>query len=175
VPDVPGAVRYCVRTEVGFAGPCNGGGGEPFENECCEDSDCDGGDSPGYCYAFQFNYCGGAAPPDVNVCRYDECQSNADCQAGQACAPRGFAGLDRNRCITALCNTDADCDTRAGGQCTPLGGPNACAAFNGFYCTYDDDVCRSSADCPAEGFGIPVCGWDAGAARVECRDMPIPP
>ena len=146
VPDVPEANRYCVRAPNRFTNQCPEGG--PQVKGCCDDEDCGGQDRPGYCVAFDVGYCGGPAPPQINECRYDGCLVSADCADGTICAPAGFGGREVNHCMGATCQTDADCDARAEGECRPLGRDPSCHRPMVFVCTYADDECRSDRDCP---------------------------
>jgi hypothetical protein len=162
-------VRYCA-TPFGFVHACGEGGG-PFDHECCADADC-AGPFGARCVAFQVGYCGGAAPPEQNVCRANACATDADCGAGRACAPAGFRGLVAATCVERACATGADCGARPGGECRPLGGGAACVPLAGFYCTYADDTCRTDADCGAGG--LPSSCAFVGD-RTRCVGTPLPP
>ena len=115
---------------------------EDPDNPCCEDADCTEGDN-GRCVSFQVGYCGGAAPPMLNVCRYDECQIGLDCQEGYACASAGTFGKPVNTCIAAICERDADCNDGEGGRCAILHTSDTCPEPV-LGCTYDGDECRAA-------------------------------
>ncbi len=113
-----------------------------------------------------YGYCGGVAPPDENTCRFDACAADDDCGAGRACLPRGAFGALVRQCVDAACRSDGDCTERTGGACLPLW-TGGCRSLAGFYCTYDDDVCRTDDDCSGgsqlcePGDGGTVCAFEA--------------
>ncbi len=123
----------------------------PDLDECCSSADCVGG-FDGACVDGTRWYCGGVAPHEFNACVYDECQSAADCTASDhgICVPAGAFGEVRNRCVYGGCVTASDCSSRSGGACLPFFDPCK-GRFGGLYCTYDDSVCRSDADCSEPG------------------------
>ena len=115
-------------------------------DQCCTHTDCNGNDPDAVCVTGPIFYCGGIAPVPANVCLTDECNLDSDCQDRQVCVPARVFGEPVARCVSAVCEIDADCDARSGGECRPFTDP--CSnRFAGFWCTYDDSVCRTSRDC----------------------------
>ncbi len=148
------------------------GGGGPQESECCAHDDCEGAQGfPARCAAFSVGYCGGAAPPEANVCHRGQCADDGDCEAGRACIPLGFGGLIVPACLPARCRADGDCQERAQGQCRPLKTGAMCPRLEGFSCTYADDPCRADVDCPRGD----VCAWDDATGRPICAELGPPP
>ena len=113
-------------------------------------------------------------------CSYDECSTDGDCGADFLCGcgeAEPFANLPNNRCISATCRTDDDCDA---GYCLAV--PYYCDApssvddlwIESFACATDGDECRNHEVCTCdddltacrpESFGDPwTCGrgymWD---------------
>jgi hypothetical protein len=147
IPEEVGAVRFCV--DVGPK-PFNDGAcesGMPLTTGCCADDSCIDNNVQGYCVDFNAGYCGGPPPLNINECRFDLCTTDNECGAENACVPGGVLGKIINTCTATFCKTDADCATRSGGQCRPLS-DLSCGDTIGFYCTYEEDECRSNADCP---------------------------
>ena len=144
IPNVPNAVRYCISPPNYSMYLCEG---NPHAEGCCSDRDCSTANSNGYCVAFEHGYCGGAAPPMINECRFNECVVDDDCQTGLICAPAGFGGRVVNHCMTASCQTDADCTAGTDGECRPLQRNPSCHHPKVFVCTYHEDECRSDSDC----------------------------
>ncbi|MCC7535971.1 MAG: hypothetical protein IT379_07150, partial [Deltaproteobacteria bacterium] len=93
-PSPDGARRCTMRIDPPLDG-CEGG----FEPCCLRDADCVDGPG-GRCAAFTFGYCGGAAPPPGNTCRYDGCATDADCGGG-ICLPPGAIGNLNAACVAA--------------------------------------------------------------------------
>lgn len=159
IPDQPGATRVCVGArEVPQRSCAPDAGPGDWPGACCTHDGCtlDGG-TPGFCVDFQVGYCGGAPPPEVNTCRYDACQTDADCGNQRACVPAGAYGRVTSLCVDMACATDEDCNARAGGECRALFF-GECGAIGGFSCTYADDPCREDRDCPVDEQGYPqVC------------------
>ena len=171
-PVPEGGNRACVAKPARWTHDCDYV--EPgFDHECCGDEECPGeGDLPGFCVAFEVDYCGGPAPMPRNICRIEGCLGDATCGDGKACAPAGYLSLPWSRCVDAACAADGDCSARAGGECRPLLGGGFCAGLLGFYCTYADDPCRTDADCPGHRRCVPA-GTEAGG--TACVDPGPPP
>lgn len=168
VPDDPGAPCTCIgpRPEPVRAF-CEAGG--PFESECCADAECaPPPDGRVVCQQSVYDalnaYCGGAAPPPENSCRFDECLLDDDCAAGEVCVPAGAFGHVLNTCRRTECRTDADCAARPGGECRAYF--IRCVATS-FGCSYDGDPCRTDADCPDGRFGPQHCVPAGGGTRCE--------
>ena len=155
LPERPGATRFCVGERPLSRRSCapDAGPGD-WPGACCASDECATDAGPGFCVDFQVGYCGGAAPPEVNTCRYDACAGDADCGPGRACVPAGAFGRVTSVCVEAPCAADGDCAARAGGECRPLLS-GACGSIGGFYCSYEDDPCRLDADCPPSDAGYP--------------------
>jgi len=113
----PEANRYCLNPSPKPVPPypCS----DPVQpgNQCCTDANCTQGEH-GRCQPFSVGYCGGAAPPQTNVCSYDECGKLAKCSPGKSCLPPTF-GSTRYSCATQECSKNGDCRARAGGVCFP--------------------------------------------------------
>lgn len=176
IPGDPRAPCMCVgEPPAPVRGFCNGDGGLG-EGGCCADEECVPPEmGRAIChqqvYNLQNRYCGGAAPPETNQCKFDQCGVDADCAADRVCVPAGAFGYVLNTCVPAGCRVDADCNARPGGECRPFFTP--CYA-RGFACTYADDPCRVDADCPPGRFGdagICVPGPD-GTQCIE--NLPAP-
>ena len=62
-----GGAMICQETTSLWYHECNDM--EPTNHDCCSDDDCYGppGTPTGSCAAFEIGYCGGAAPPQMNV------------------------------------------------------------------------------------------------------------
>jgi hypothetical protein len=139
IPDGSLGWHTCIEM-VAEATACTGEPGEA----CCSTADC----SSGACYVGPLWYCGGAAPVPANVCVVGECSTDSECNAKShgLCLPQGAFGEAEARCVYGDCRLDADCTSRSEGECRPFFDP-CHGRLIGFSCTYDDSVCRSSADC----------------------------
>lgn len=168
VPDDPGTPCHCIDSDPT---PERGSCDPALQGECCEDTDCPGAQR---CQRMilgpQNEYCGGARPPEDNVCRGDMCQADVDCDAGQVCIPAGAFGFVFNTCRGAGCRSDADCDARPGGECRPYFTPCLSGAFG---CSYADDPCRTDADCPP-GLGDVGCVPQPGGGTACVDELPRP-
>jgi hypothetical protein len=107
------------------------------------------------------DFCGGAQPVG-NVCSYDQCSVDFDCNSGKpagamvaTCLPAGAlvdrfnsdrASLYNAVCGYGVCRTDADCTLHPGGQCQfGLVNPNGmCSLSDVLYCAYPSDPCQTS-------------------------------
>lgn len=165
LPEGGQATRYCLVVPEVSRVSCEFTSELDSLNECCEDDECDANGSTGICVDFSYRYCGGPPPPEANLCRYHDCQTDVDCGAGRACMPAGAFGAALRKCVQASCRADVDCLARTGGQCRPMrNGP--CGTLSGFFCTYDDDPCREDADCPST-FGDGQCVPTDEGTRCE--------
>jgi hypothetical protein len=159
--------RVCQTRDPLPVGTCSEPTGEP----CCESSeDCQ--DAPaGHCVPFSLGYCGGPAPPDTSTCRYDTCDSDSDCSAGE----HGVCLLDYPRtCNYGPCNESADCTEGAGGRCVMTRAGQPCPELV-VYCQYDDDPCDSDDDCPTANGMRQVCEPDADGHGRRCAPWQPPP
>lgn len=159
--------RVCQTRDPLPVGTCTEPTGEP----CCVTSeDCQ--DAPGgQCVPFSLGYCGGPAPPDYSTCRYDTCDSDADCTGGE----HGVCLIDYPRtCNYGPCSTSADCTEGLGGRCVMTHAGQPCPELVVF-CTYDDDPCDSDGDCaPIDGMQQ-VCEPDADGHGRRCAPWQPPP
>jgi hypothetical protein len=131
---------------------------------CMADTSCTA-QVGGLCVPNRFvttTFCGGAQPIG-NVCRYDECANDADCDGAKpagatksACFPPGvYAGhnLFTATCVYGACRTDDDCTQSAGGRCSYGLAPThgVCNLQYVTYCSYPSDPCHlgnvSSSQC----------------------------
>ena len=159
--------RVCQTRDPLPVGTCSEPTGEP----CCESSeDCQ--DAPaGHCVPFSLGYCGGPAPPDTSTCRYDTCDSDSDCTAGE----HGVCLLDYPRtCTYGPCNESADCTEGAGGRCVMTRAGQPCPELV-VYCQYDDDPCDSDDDCPPLNGRRQVGEPDADGHGRRCAPWQPPP
>ncbi len=132
---------------------------------CCSDADCtDNGQ--GFCVDFIIGYCGGAPPEEINTCRYDGCQDDADCGAGKICLPAGALGSVTNQCVPAACTDHAQCSAGAGGFCSLLFSSQTCGHVE-LGCTYDTSGCRHVRDCPNGELCIPDQAGDGASCMQE--------
>ncbi len=162
-----GGSRFCAYPPSRRMHPCPG----EFPGGCCNDSECAGGPlGEGYCVAFEVGYCGGAAPPEENTCRYVECETDTDCADGGICLLAGILGSVVNTCAPAVCASDADCTDGASGRCVPLYNGSTCPDIV-FGCTYLDSGCRGIPDCDRGYF----CVANRTRNDAECMEhMPAP-
>ncbi|MGC6417416.1 MAG: hypothetical protein ACON3Z_09860 [Bradymonadia bacterium] len=169
IPNADGAPCQCVGPPNRVAShPCGQG---PEPSECCNDDDCGDGVCQRFAFDQQDAYCGGAPPPNTNRCRQDDCMTDDDCGAEQACIPAGAFGFIVNTCVRATCRVDADCNLRAGGECRSF--MTRCYR-SGFACTYADDPCRRDADCAA-GREPMICAPNQERQGTQCvPDVPAP-
>lgn len=138
-------------------------------SDCCDDTECTEGDN-GSCMSVQYNYCGGIEPPENNLCHYDQCESNNDCDAQQACLPKGIHGSIKNRCVPASCTEDSDCTAGEAGQCSMIWDGPTCSNII-MSCTYQEAECRRANGCE---YGD-LCIVDSGATGAICHEaMPLP-
>lgn len=145
-------------------------------DECCVHADC-ADDPSGTCVVGPLFYCGGVAPVIANVCLYDECANDGDCGAGESCLPPRVLGEPVRRCVASECGTDADCDTRTGGECHMFRDP-CNGRVRGFFCTYTDSECRTDDDCPDDPNtpGLEHCApGPSGDGDTFCDTFVAPP
>ncbi len=139
----------------------------PPGDECCSTAAC----SSGACIpttSYPSGPCGGGGADVTNKCLSDACSTDADCAAGEVCAPAGIAGPVRT-CLNVSCEHDADCSAEAGGKCVWIAGGCCGGVGSGWdfrpgtlACAYPDGGCQSdAADCPTGEF----CVIDAGRAH----------
>eukprot|EP01062_Namystynia_karyoxenos_P047001 TRINITY_DN3534_c0_g1_i1.p1 TRINITY_DN3534_c0_g1~~TRINITY_DN3534_c0_g1_i1.p1 ORF type:complete len:260 (+),score=50.86 TRINITY_DN3534_c0_g1_i1:81-782(+) len=184
-------MKWCVTANPSaWLQPCTG---TPVPgNECCSDANCTQR-SGGVCDSYADGYCGGAAPPQFNVCRYDQCDAAGGCSAGSACIPRGFlSGYSRlvTTCHRHSCLSDADCHAtgRRGGRCLPFESSAWCSTFQGFFCAYEGDECTPNTqqtDCTSSNphciskfgpsFGPCTCEYNITGSHPVCALAGPPP
>ena len=120
---------------------------------CEVDDDCQDGLN-GRCVTGQIPYCS-----------YDDCLSDGDCSATQACVCDAGVAAE-NRCLSGDCRTDSDCPETE--YCSPSYGD--CGDYNGFvtlHCRTLQDECVGDSDCEGRGF----CGYLPSAERWVCRNI----
>jgi len=100
-----------------------------------------------------------------NVCVCDQCNTDQDCPATQACVcnQTGWSITPvGNQCVDGNCRVDADCGP--GGFCSLT---VAGCGYGGYYCHTAADKCLSDSDCATSGFGCiysPTTGaWGCGS------------
>jgi hypothetical protein len=165
VPAVEGAARACANEPDVWTHTCE----TPGEGECCDDADCtDGPLGEGTCAAIEMDYCGGIEPPPENTCHYQQCTTDADCGAEQACLPQGVHGTLTNTCISASCQQHGDCTAGDGGFCSLLYSGNTCPGL-ALACTYDDSECRRADGCENWSLCVPT---ENGASCQEEQELP---
>ena len=135
-PDDNGSVPACRTKPDGWEKPLAPPtpNGPPF---CLTDHDCPG--AGGHCTTNDYR---------VNIlkCVYDECFSDDDCAPKEKCDCRATA----QRCVTADCRDDRDCN---GERCRPTYGcGGSVVGVAGFYCTTSGDTCRKDSDCAENMF-----------------------
>jgi hypothetical protein len=125
---------------------------------CSKDGDCTQG-SHGRCLPLidvKENFCGGAVPIG-NVCRYDQCATDADCKAGMpagttvaTCLPSGALNTLDATCAYGVCRTDADCTLHPGGNCQygQAATHGVCSLRNVLFCAYPSDPCGNASSQP---------------------------
>jgi hypothetical protein len=143
---VPGGYRVCVDKGGEVTAP------SAIPGQCDGTRPC----ATGKCYAGQFypsGACGLGGVSPENVCRSDECATDADCHGG-ICGPSGLSsgehvsGGDVRQCFAASCRSNMDCAAAPGGVCSFI--PQACVGSKYFAaqvaCVYPGG-CTSTADC----------------------------
>jgi hypothetical protein len=151
---------------------------------CLKDADCTQSTN-GRCLPLldvEENFCGGAIPLG-NVCRYDQCRTDADCTAEapagatvSSCVPSGAFGLYNATCIYGGCRTNADCGLHPGGSCQygQAATNGVCSLRNVLFCAYPSDSCQvtnnATTGCPAGKICVPKSsyqGRECGAPPPE--------
>jgi hypothetical protein len=154
--------KTCVKPRAApTLGSCQGSA-----TACCtQDGDCTQG-SGGRCLPridVVQNFCGGAFPFG-NACLYDQCKTDADCQAAAGapittCLPSGALDTFSATCTSGGCRTDADCTLHAGGRCLydQAATNGVCALRNVLYCAYPTDPCgaANAPTCPSGMICVP--------------------
>ena len=158
---------------------------QPGDTTCClDDADCTQATN-GRCLPLldvKENFCGGAIPLG-NVCRYDQCRTDADCTAQapagatvSTCVPSGAFGLYDATCVYGGCRTDADCSLYPGGSCQygQAATNGVCSLRNVLFCAYPSDACQvtnnATTGCPAGKICVPKSsyqGRECGAPPPE--------
>jgi hypothetical protein len=170
LPDVDGAPCTCSQPpELPPINECQEG-----EGECCALADCPAPppDRRNACTEQSDgrrmgSYCGGAQPLPAGMCVVDECNPG-DCAPNQICVPAGVRGYVVNTCVEAACQTDADCNLMAGGECRLY---TFCETSR-FACTYAGQ-CRTSADCDPQNDEVCLPVMDGNG--TECSFQPPRP
>lgn len=160
---IPGGLRVCQTPPIEPA-TCDG-----VFDECCAAVPCTS--LTDHCVLSpSVPYCGGVQMIEHNVCASDQCASDSECTGG-VCLPAGILGRKVRACITASCQSDADCDAMAGGSCVPVI-DGCCGAVVGLFCNYSTDApCRRDGDCGSNEF----CDVEGGVAHCRAGFHPCPP
>jgi hypothetical protein len=98
---------------------------------------------------------------DSQCYRIQGCTTNDDCSVGEVClcsAGRGDSGYNGNACVSADCETDADCN---GYECGVTDGGH-CSPFM-LRCHTAEDECHGNKDCPSDRHWCEFTG-----TRWEC-------
>jgi hypothetical protein len=97
-------------------------------------------------------------------CVYDQCGSDADCDAGKVCF---CTASDAARCLSVgNCRTDADCGGGDYSYCSPSMGTD-CGGYHSidsYHCHTPKDTCIDNSDCS----GTDYCNFDAYDGRWKC-------
>jgi hypothetical protein len=141
--------------------------GPPVTGDGCNvDSDCKDGQN-GRCVRDSPNagFC--------DVCSYDSCFVDADCQMGALCDCRASFG-GANVCSVGGCRVDGDCGP--GSYCSPSltpcpGYPSLGGWADGYFCRTPRDTCLEDADC-TDPTQARSCRYDSTAAAWRCFDFP---
>lgn len=131
----------------------------PASDECSASDPCAANEGCFNVPVFETGICGSAPPRSYNVCRSNECTTDAECTGG-VCGPAGFSAGEKygggliRQCIPAACRSDAECTKLPGGVCSVV--PAGCdlPAANGtqaympaqLACVYPNG-CSSLSDC----------------------------
>lgn len=131
----------------------DGGADTPsgYPAECEQDSDCRVR-AYGYCSEDEYGY---------PACGYG-CTVDEDCGEGGACLCEDPVG----RCVSAACNTDADCTNDA--KCTAIFDWDCSynVVVRGFECQRAADACGGPGDCEGENAACLRAGDTDGAGRM---------
>ena len=112
-------------------------------------------------------------------CASDQCLSDADCPAGQACGCSSLSsGRAANTCVPSGCRVDSDCSS---GLCSPTYVNNGfCQTLSGYQCRGPSDQCVSADYCsPANVCGasgstdsaVWLCNYSPTAGHWTCSNM----
>jgi len=128
---------------------------------CSNDADCSDAGA-------RFSWC------TASICYVDgldNCLSDTDCPAGQACAcTTRYGGF--NYCTPSNCRTDSDCGP--GGLCSPSYNAGCSSALGGYFCRTAADTCETDSDCKGDGGPLPSfysqqCGYEPSVGHWVCR------
>jgi hypothetical protein len=109
-------------------------------------------------------------------CSMDQCLTDDDCPAGQACGCASqIIGLTNhlNSCLPSSCRIDADCAT---GLCSPANGGH-CGSLSGYHCRKASDTCQTIGDCPRAFSAVApygfYCGYAPEVDRWQCVTVTV--
>jgi hypothetical protein len=170
----PDSRKYCVSANTPTRiNPCSGA---VPPGQCCHDSDCTNATAVGACDAAPGGlYCGGAMPPQINYCIYDQCSGGKKCPSGAVCAVAKAFGLHSAECFTSECSSDNVCrakyPTNPYIMCMPMFRPTTgCRFLQGFYCV-DPAGCTDDVDCETGK----VCAYSTSSRKASCVTPGPPP
>ena len=125
----------------------------------------------------QANGCASHAGIDAgcNVQPKDQCTTDAECGAGQAClceapipagqpCPGGVPLAAGNVCVPANCHVDSDC-----GPCGVCQAEYGCGTITGYYCQTPNDACYpDTSTYDSNGCHFASGHWASSAGPVAC-------
>lgn len=136
------------------------GATEACATTCTTSADCAAANAPGQPWCRS------------GLCQYDECLTDGDCAAGEACACSSelASGNARppNLCVPATCRVNADCPS---GVCAASRG-GRCNGLQSYECQTANDTCHSNQDCCGDTTNCsyqPTLGHWACQASVVCN------
>lgn len=164
----PDGVRDCALPPETQPGGCEDAT-DGVTCECTKNEDCPK-TTDARCMPKGWQGCSGLPPPQVNVCVYGWCATDAQCTSGShgRCVPPGAYGNIVHICSYGACRFSADCVLRPEGECRYE--YSKCLSATS-YCVYGDDPCREDADCP----NGKVCAPREDNQGTECAEPPLPP
>lgn len=161
---LPEPARHRAAAETCTGTPPPGNPIPDDTGQCMADGDCTDGVNGRCIWPF-----GG-----TNVCRYDECSTDAECGTASVCTCRLEEGFDMNRCFRGNCLVDADCGE--GGWCSPSAVHLPPTCFTGiapgsigYFCRTEADTCLDDSDCGGQGEA--ACLFDVDQLAWICQDL----
>ena len=160
-PRPPATHRPVASSCVGVNSPAEPGAiMYPEQSQCTRHADCTEGTN-GKCV----NGIGMAGM--IYSCVYDQCATDADCDAGMVCHCNGSTPA---RCLSfGNCQTDADCGGGGVGYCSPSMGWD-CGGYHtidSYHCHTPADSCMDDTDCTGRDY----CNYDEYDGRWKCTPI----